>query len=168
MSDRLELLPSLPPELKGKIQGQLQVEIGNIDWVEADPNKLMFRISFWGERSPGIILRSFSSPRESVAHLATYTIRCSRQIFLNYLRDMSNLVFDVLDTEWRPFGNVSINLLQYLDRDLHIEGLFPINVDEKTAGAVFVRVSTNFRSNKESISVSRSSLKKIVKPVIPD
>lgn len=135
---------SLPPEIKGKIHGKLCVEIGEFVWVDSSLNKslLHFRLKFWGEKGPGVILKAKNLCTEALSNRIEYTIKCTQPIFINYLMDMGFIILEVTDNSWRLLGSIKINVKLYLKRDnfvskgnlasnfgfsnVDVQGIFPI------------------------------------------
>jgi C2 domain len=114
-----ENVHSLPPDIKGKAHGKLGIEIGNIIWIDngITPQSIHFRVKFWGEKGPGVILRSKSTRNDLASNEIEYTVRCTQPIFINYLMDMGSLTIDVTDNQWRLLGAIKINIKLYLKRD---------------------------------------------------
>lgn len=137
-----EIGHSLPPEIKGKAHGTLHVKIGNFVWLDPSltPANLNFRLKFWGEKGPGVILKPQTT--DSASNEVEYVIRCTQPIFINYLMDMGCLVLDVTDQTWRLLGSIKINVKLYLKKDpfaakgnfasnfgfsnIDVQGTFPI------------------------------------------
>ncbi|OMJ91069.1 hypothetical protein SteCoe_6426 [Stentor coeruleus] len=135
---------SLPPEIKGKIHGKLCVEIGEFVWVDSSLNQsvLHFRLKFWGEKGPGVILKAKNFRTEAISNRIEYTIKCTQPIFINYLMDMGFIILEVTDNSWRLLGSIKINVKLYLKRDnivskgnlasnfgfsnVDVQGIFPI------------------------------------------
>lgn len=157
MSKDLDSLPSLPPKIQGKIHGNLSIHLGEINWISHTnhPQTLLFRIKFWGETSQGIILKSADyTVDETFKSSAQYNIKLPQANFINYLNDMSILVIDVLDSNWRLIGEIKINIKLYFRKDheklfsLEVDGLFPIikkpKDDGEMLGELEVRIETQF------------------------
>ena len=135
---------SLPPEIKGKAHGKFKIELGNFVWLDSSlsAQNLNFRVKFWGEKGPGVILKAKGTQNEVVKNEAEYMIKCTQPIFINYLMDMGSISISLTDNLWRLLGTIKINIKLYLKRDTHaskgnlasnfgfsnidVEGIFPI------------------------------------------
>ena len=155
---------SLPPDVKNKAHGQLKVRIGDLVWM--DPSlaaaQILFRIKFWGERGPGVILKPTSSSIDMISNEVAYTIRCTQPSFISYLMDMGSLNIDVTDSQWRLLGSIKVNFKLYLKKDsssklnlasnfgfsnIEVQGVFPIilsSTPPKKIGEVELSILTLF------------------------
>ncbi|CAG9327731.1 unnamed protein product [Blepharisma stoltei] len=179
MSEKFNSYPSLPPEIQNSIHGILKVLLGSVVWLDPpyNPEGLLFRVKFWGEKTPGIILKPKSTKQDSISNIAIYTIRCTQPIFTNYLNDMSTLTIDTMDAQWRLIGQIHINVRLYIKRDpvmakgklasnsgfanLEVDGVFPILTCEnepRKIGEIEIKAFTNYhgweneRTSKEVLA----------------
>jgi len=194
MCDNLEDLTSLPPSIQGKVHGLLKAEIGKVVWVSEglDPSGIMLRLKFWGEKSPGKILKPASSSNSALSSVALYSVKCTQPIFVNYLNDMGVLNLDIMDSNWRLLGNIKINLKLYFRRDqslakgnlasnfgfsnLEVAGAFPIlgSEEPKKLGEIELKIYTDFvnwnkqRSSKEVLASFQANELKAHFETLPD
>ncbi|OMJ83100.1 hypothetical protein SteCoe_16019 [Stentor coeruleus] len=139
-----EISLSLPPEIKGKIHGKLCIDIGEFIWVDPSLSKsaLNFRLKFWGEKGPGVILKAKNYCTEVISNHIEYTIKSTQPIFINYLMDMGFIILEITDNSWGLLGSIKINIKLYLKKDsfiskgnsasnfgfsnVDVQGIFPI------------------------------------------
>jgi hypothetical protein len=180
MEEKISGLPSLPPDLDGKIFGFLKIEVGNIVWLKApyDPSSVLIRVKFWGDKSDGILVRTADSKKQPYSNKAEYTIRNTQPLFIKYLCDMSVLTLDVIDSaKRRLIGAAKVNLKLYLRRDesaakgklasnsrfsnIEVEGAFPImragdNADK--LGELEISIHSDFHKWKNEVRNSKELL----------
>eukprot|EP00474_Spongospora_subterranea_P005798 CRZ06256.1 hypothetical protein [Spongospora subterranea] len=86
-------LPSLPPRVRGDVQGCAMVSIGGISWIPSpsfsEPIQASVRLLWWGEHGRGLWLNEGQE--------ASYIIRCTYSDMKAYLTDMRVLVLDIFD-----------------------------------------------------------------------
>ncbi|SPQ99475.1 unnamed protein product (mitochondrion) [Plasmodiophora brassicae] len=87
-------LLSLPPRVRGDVQGCANVSIGRIAWAPATPSfttpaRAAIRLLWWGEHGRGTWLME--------GEHASFIIRCARADMIAYLNDMQTMVLDIHD-----------------------------------------------------------------------
>lgn len=180
MEEKLDRLPSLPPEVQAKVYGLLNIEVGRIVWLEstAPYGFVSLRLRFYGEKTSAVVLRPSEPIRSYPSNTAQYTIRCNQQTFTKYLNDMRILTVDVVDDSTnRLIGRFAVNLRLYLRKDesrgrsnlasdfgfanLEVMGSFPIMSDKPSVvklGEIEICITTDYTSWKSETGVKKSLL----------
>ena len=180
MDDKLDRFPSLPPEVRAKVYGLLNIEVGRIAWLEtsAPYGLVSLRIRFYGEKTSAVVLRPAEPYRAYPSNTAQYTIRCNQQTFTKYLSDMRVLTADLVDDSTsRLIGRFAVNLRLYLRKDesrgrsnlasdfgfanLEVMGSFPIMSDKPNVvklGEIDFCMQTDYISWKQEGGVKKSLL----------
>lgn len=180
MDEKLDRLPSLPPEVQAKVYGLLNIEVGRLVWLEtsAPYGFVSLRLRFYGEKTSAVVLRPAEPPRAYPSNTAQYTLRCNQQTFTKYLSDMRVLTAEVVDDSTsRLIGRFTVNLKLYLRKDesrgrsklasdfgfanLEVQGSFPIMSEKPNVGKlgeIEFCMKTDYTSWKGEGGVQKSLL----------
>ena len=180
MDEKLDRLPSLPPEVQAKVYGLLNIEVGRLIWLETSApfGFVSLRLRFYGEKTSAVVLRPAEPYRAYPSNTAQYAIRCNQQTFTKYLSDMQILTAEVVDDSTnRLIGRFSVKLKLYLRKDesrsrsnlasdfgfanLEVQGGFPIMSEKPNVvklGEIEFCMKTDYTTWKGQGGVKKSLL----------
>lgn len=125
------LYPSLPPQVVGKKFGEVILKFTKFvlyspgDTTSSTKNpqtipgfgyKVKFR--FWGQQSNDIILISLPWKVGNPIEEAIFPIRVNRYYFEEYLSDMNELNFEIIDNKGKLFGYATVKMESIIHRNL--------------------------------------------------
>jgi len=136
----MEALPSLPPGVRGLVQGVLVLEVQALEGVEADEVWVKF---YGAQRAEQVKLQC----------KVIYAIRSPKEVFVGYLEDMKELRVEVVQ-KGRAIGRAAVDFGPYISTQaepLQLQGKFPI-CQEDEIGDVVIAAYTDFETWEEELA----------------
>ncbi|RZF35711.1 hypothetical protein LSTR_LSTR009579 [Laodelphax striatellus] len=128
---------SLPPLVKGTLNGHLTVKVDDLIWCRQPPGDVYVECRWWGMSNPVVFRPLDVTHREksqwSLSSLlikdytVTFDVRTSLTMLENYLNNCENLEFIVIKSKcYEKIGTVTVTDLKNLVKERMYQSYFPI------------------------------------------
>lgn len=110
---------SLPPQIKGQKYGNLIIRIIKVNNL----NNTLFinykiKFYFWGQQDDDIVIITLPWKVGLTINELIFPIRVNRLYFEEYLYDMNELRFEIIDSNGLPYGYAILNMESVINNNL--------------------------------------------------